>query len=184
VVRNLLTSVKYYEPYGTHGLYKATMDFAVCYELESGFADVRVIEYQTQRTGVFGYEQAKGALSGISGPGLSRSTRHLYISCVIMFIAGLFHPPSVVKSSTSPSSDSCHKIFISGYRTFARYSASCSIHKYMYIGCGRVPMKPLLRVSTVDVRNWHGCPYWKNLVHCNTMSYRYKCRTDNAILGL
>ena len=39
MVRNLLTSVKYYERYGTYGLYKATMDFAVCYELESEFAD-------------------------------------------------------------------------------------------------------------------------------------------------
>jgi len=36
-VRNLLTSV---ELCGSYGLYKVTMDLAVCYEFKSGFADV------------------------------------------------------------------------------------------------------------------------------------------------
>ena len=35
-MRNLLTSV---ELCGSYGLYKVTMDLAVCYEFKSGFAD-------------------------------------------------------------------------------------------------------------------------------------------------
>ena len=39
-MRNLLTSV---ELCGSYGLYKVTMDLAVCYEFKSGFADDKVI---------------------------------------------------------------------------------------------------------------------------------------------